>query len=391
MKNSFVKIGLLACLCACGKEKPINEVIIEGNVKNIPDGKVYLADAYYYDILLDSAECKNGRFLFKLKADSLFTPSMVSIHYTNNTLLYDSTNGIEQFYKRLGYRMLLFRNHTISNPDSLKAAHVRFSIGSTAFFLEKGHTRLEGDARSKDGIRVFDNKETDVVFSLLMDDFGWLGDSEGEKRLARIKFFKEKIRNNPFSYYLLKGIYNAKEQYSEQELREILALFNPDVQASAFGRKVTHYLVNRVDPDKPYPNMALTRPDSQQGWMMDNGAKVNMLVFWASWCGPCRQEIPQLKELYAEYKDRGVNLVSVSIDEKPESWQKALSQEQMDWQQLIVENEQIDLVKQKFNFNAIPFVLLMDNQGKEIKRFTGYEKNSDKLYRIVLNEKLANK
>jgi len=192
-------------------------------------------------------------------------------------------------------------------------------------------------------------------------------------------------------FYLIKEIYNAKEQYSEQELREILALFNPDVQASAFGAKVKNYLVNRVDPDQPLPNMLLTRPDKKQGGMMDNGAKVNMLVFWASWCGPCRREIPQLKELYTEYKDRGINLVSVSIDEKPESWQKALSQEQMGWQQLIVDREEIDLVKQKFNFSAIPLIVLADSRGKEIKRFTGYEENNGKLYRTMLEEKLGKK
>jgi len=382
MKNVLVRISLLACLAACNKEKPTDEITIEGNIEHIPDGKVYLADAYQYDILLDSAECQNGRFLFKLKPDSSFTPSNVSIHYTNNTIPYDSTNSTERFFHRLGYRMLAFYNHS-KGADSLK-------YHDTSFFLEKGRTKLIGDAQSHN-IRVFGSRETGLMYSLNRADFGWLGNLEGEKRAARLTFFKNKIKENPYSYYLLKEIYNAKEQYSEQELRQILALFDQEVQASAFGRKVNLYLANRIDPDQPYPNLPLTGPDKQQGWMMDNGAKVNMLVFWASWCGPCRQEILQLKKLYAEYKDRGVNLVSVSLDEKPESWQKALGQEQMGWQQLIVDQEQIDLVRQKFNFSAIPFVLVADSRGKEIKRFTGYEENSGNLYRAVLEEKLGRK
>ncbi|QNE39171.1 redoxin domain-containing protein [Hymenobacter sp. NBH84] len=380
MRNLFVKISLLACLCACAKEKPADEIIVEGNVKNMPDGKVYLADAYQYDILLDSVECKDGHFLFKLKPDSLFTPSMVSIHYTND-IPYDSTDR-EQYYKRLGYRMLAFYNHT-KGADSLK-------YYNTAFFLEKNHTKLEGNLQGNK-IRVSGSKETSLMYSLNRADFGWLGNSEGEKRAARIKFFTNTVKKNPYSYYLIKEIYNAKEQYSEQELGDILALFTPEVQASAFGTKVKSYLANRVDPDQPYPNMSFARPDNQQGWMMDNGAKVNMLVFWASWCGPCRKEIPQLKELYAEYKDRGVNLVSVSIDDKPESWQKALGQEQMAWQQLIVDKEQIDLVQQKFNFSAIPLVILADSRGKEIRRFVGFEENNPQLYRAVLNDRVGAK
>ncbi|OUJ68396.1 hypothetical protein BXP70_27975 [Hymenobacter crusticola] len=369
-------------MAACNQEKPTAEIIVEGNIKHIPDGKVYLADAHQYDVILDSAECQNGHFLFKLKSDSSFTPSRVSIHYTNNTIPYDSTNSTEQFFHRLGYRMLAFYNHS-KGKDSLK-------YHDTSFFLEKGRTRLLGDAQSND-IRVFGSRETDLTYSLNRVDFGWLGNLEGEKRAARLTFFKNKIQENPYSYYLLKEIYNAKEQYSEQELREILALFDQEVQGSTFGRKVNHYLANRTDPDQPYPNLSLTGANNQQGWMMDNGAKVNMLVFWASWCGPCRREIPQLKELYADYKDRGVNLVSISIDEKPESWQKALGQEQMGWQQLIADKEQIDLVQQKFNFNAIPFILVADSRGKEIKRFTGYEENNIHLYRTVLEEKLVGK
>ncbi|MBO3269499.1 thioredoxin-like domain-containing protein [Hymenobacter defluvii] len=389
MRNSFVKISLLACLCACAKEKPADEIIVEGNIKNMPDGKVYLADGNRYEILLDSAECKDGHFRFTLKPDSSFIPSLVSIHYTDTKSVFDTTTSTEQFFKRLGHRMLLFHNYTISNPDSLRAAGVPFSNGSTAIVLDKGHTRIEGDARNKDGLMVFDNRETDVMFSLLMADFGWLGNIDGEKRAARIKSFKKKIRENPYSYYLIKEIYNAKEQYSEQELREILALFNPDVQASAFGAKVKNYLANRVDPDQPLPNLPLAKPDKQQGWMMDNGAKVNMLVFWASWCGPCRKEIPQLKELYSEYKDRGVNLVSVSIDEQPESWQKALGQEQMGWQQLIVDKKQIESVQQKFNFSAIPLVILADSRGKGIRRFVGYAENNPQLYRAALDDKVG--
>ncbi|MBC6609579.1 AhpC/TSA family protein [Hymenobacter sp. BT507] len=380
MRNSFVKISLLACLCACAKKKPADEIIVEGNLKNMPDGKVYLADAYRYEILLDSAECKDGHFLFKLKPDSSFTPSMVSIHYTNN-IPFDSTDR-EQYYKRLGYRMLAFYNYT-KGADSLK-------YYNTSFFLGKGHTTLEGDLQG-DKIRVFGSKETGLMYSLNRADFGWLGNSEGEKRAARINFFTNTVKKNPYSYYLIKEIYNAKEQYSEQELREILALFDPEVQVSAAGTKVKNYLANRVDPDKPLPNMLLTGPDKQQGGMMDNGAKVNMLVFWASWCGPCRKEIPQLKELYAEYKDRGVNLVSVSIDEQPESWQKALGQEQMGWPQLIVDKEQIELVQQKFNFSAIPLVILADSRGKEIRRFVGYAKNNPQLYRAALNDKVGAK
>lgn len=378
MQKSLMALGLLAGLGACAKEKPVADITIEGNIKNIPDGKVYLADAHSW-LRFDSTECKEGRFRFRLQPDSSFTPSQVSIHYTNKTTPADSTKGKEQFYKRLGYRMLTFYDHT-KGADSLKYYH-------TSFFLERGDTKLRGDAQG-DRVRVFGNQETGLMYRLDRAAFGWLGHSEGEKRGARIRFFKNKIKENSSSYYLLNELYTAKEQYSEPELRQILALFKPAVQASALGGKVRQYLVNRVDPDQPYPNLALVGANNQPGWLLDTGAKVNMLVFWASWCGPCRQEISQLKELYADYQRRGVHLVSVSIDEKPESWQKALSQEQMGWQQLLVGQQQVELVKQQFNSSAIPLVVLTNSRGRELKRFTGYYENNLMRYRTVLEEML---
>jgi hypothetical protein len=64
--------------------------------------------------------------------------------------------------------------------------------------------------------------------------------------------FKKQITQYPFSYFLLEGVYTNKEQFSEQELKELRALFNEQVQQSVLGRKVTNYLANRVDTN-PIP------------------------------------------------------------------------------------------------------------------------------------------
>ena len=383
MKNLGAQVGWTFCLgfglLSCSQEKQADDkIVVEGNVRNIPDGKLYLANAHYGEILLDSTECKAGRFRFELKADSSFTPVKAAIQYKYNP--YNPADSPDKAPMSVGYR-LAFRNHTIG-ADSLKSLH-------TGFFLEEGYTRIVGDMNGKEKGRVFGSKETDLMYSLHRAGFGWLGNMEGEKRSSRLNFFKQKIKDNPYSYYLLSEIQNAKDQYSEQELKELLTLFNQDVQESAAGSKIKKYLVNRVDPDEPYPNYNLAGPNNQKGWMMDNGAKVNMLVFWASWCGPCRKEIPQLKALHAAYKAQGLNMVSVSIDEKPENWQKALGQEKMSWPQLIVDKEQISSFQEKFNFAAIPLIIMTDSRGKELKRFVGYEDNNDELYRAFLKEKLG--
>jgi thiol-disulfide isomerase/thioredoxin len=365
MKIISILILTLFFLNSCKAKRISNEIIIEGQVKNMPDGKIYLTEARYWRIPLDSTICTNGHFVFKIKPDSSFVPFMAAIHFPDSS-------------KPMKVGGLFFRNYMLG-VDSMK-------YSGDGFYLEKGYTRIEGDNQKKPRLRIFAGKETDVMYKNQFTDFGWLGNIDSAKRLQRVSFFKKEIRKFPFSYFLLQSIYDAKEQYSEKEINEILALFNSDVQESKLGDKFRTYLTNRPDPNKPYPNLSLLDSANQKHLIIDTNSKLTMLVFWASWCGPCRMEIPLLKEIQNEYKGKGINIVSISIDDNKDNWTKALNQEKMSWAQYIVDKDKIDLVKQQFNFSAIPFVLFTDNTGKEIMKFTGFDKVEKKNYETVINK-----
>lgn len=89
------------------------------------------------------------------------------------------------------------------------------------------------------------------------------------------------------------------------------------------------------------------------------GKKYILIDFWASWCGPCRKEIPNLKTAYSEYADKGFEILSISIDKDEKAWQKALGQENMQWHNLLDD----DKVSKSFNVKAIPATYLVDSKG----------------------------
>ena len=90
---------------------------------------------------------------------------------------------------------------------------------------------------------------------------------------------------------------------------------------------------------------------------------VTLLDFWASWCGPCRQEIPFLKDLYARYHDRGFDIIACSLDQSESAWLRALDKEQMPWPQFSELMGWNGTITQQYGIQAIPYVILLDRQG----------------------------
>jgi thiol-disulfide isomerase/thioredoxin len=316
---------------------------------------------------LDSTSCVNGHFVFRIKSDSIFYPYKASINFADSS-------------SRVGITSIFFRNYMLG-ADSVK-------YSGSAFYLEKGYTYIEGDNAAKPAPRVYAGKENDLFFKNQMSFFGWPDSNDSTKRNKQIAHFKSDITSHPFSYYLLSGIFGARERYSKPELEELFGLFDKEVHQSAAGKAFTHYLQVRHVEGEPYPNLLLSDSSNKKELVMDKKAPINMLVFWASWCGPCRQEIPVLKEFYKTYQSKGVRLVSISIDEHKDAWKTAMAQEKMNWPQYLVDEKDIKEVEQQYNFSSIPLIIITDGAGKEIGRFVGYSSDGSKEYIAAIEKAL---
>jgi thiol-disulfide isomerase/thioredoxin len=187
-------------------------------------------------------------------------------------------------------------------------------------------------------------------------------------------------------------MFNYRSQYSKSEWKDLLSAFDKDVQASKLGGKVRTYLTNRPDPGEPLINLSVSDINNEKHKIISKDSKLNILIFWASWCHPCRQEIPTLKEIHAKYKvDKRLRMVSVSIDEEKQLWQKALEQEKMIWPQYIVDANEIELVQTYYNFSGIPLIVFADGNGMEIKRFTGFDVGDKEVFLKAIDEALSKK
>lgn len=91
--------------------------------------------------------------------------------------------------------------------------------------------------------------------------------------------------------------------------------------------------------------------------------KFTVLEFWASWCGPCRAEIPNLKKAYEKYRSKGLEIYSISIDQKPADWKKALEEEKTKWIQVLDSEKGTE----KYAIQGIPTSFLIGKDGKIVE------------------------
>lgn len=359
---------LVLAATSCKHKKVENTIRVEGFVENLPNGKVYLTDAYDWKIVVDSAVATNGHFRFEIASDTAFVPFLASVHYP------DSTQKDWHYIKRLVY---LNAYETTGNITS----------GTSSFFLGPEGAVITGDKTSATAplLAIQAGKDNELFQQLASKGFGYISTRDPANRPGRLRYFQGLVKQNPTSYFLLKSILIDKAHYTEKELEDLLALFQRQVQDSRVGQDLRTYLANRTDANTPYRNLVLADASQVPHGILDPKAKLNLLIFWASWCGPCRQEIPALKQVYQAFHGHGLHMASISIDEAPRKWRQALGEEQMGWQQFILPQSQALRVKQQFNLSGIPLVILTDSVGNEIMQKTGSGKQS----LAALNEAIA--
>lgn len=123
----------------------------------------------------------------------------------------------------------------------------------------------------------------------------------------------------------------------------------------------------RMKEGNPAPEFTFQNLKGKDTKLSKYKGKVLVLDFWASWCGPCRMEIPNMKKYYEEFKGKGVEFLSVSIDAKKDAWTKALGEEKMAWQQGWV-TDAGKSVMDTYQFGGIPYIILIDKEGKIYKK-----------------------
>ena len=193
----------------------------------------------------------------------------------------------------------------------------------------------------------------------------------------------QKNKDNVLAAYLqTAGMENVTEL---APLKQMYASLSEGAKATEIGKRLAARIaaVEQVGLLAVAPDFTLPDANGNLVSMYSIKGKLKIIDFWASWCGPCRMENPNMVKLYNDFKDKGLVVISVSLDERKAAWQQAVKKDGMPWTHLSsLKGWKCDVVKQ-YQVDAVPFILVLDENNRILAKQIRAEK-----LRAFVEEKL---
>jgi peroxiredoxin len=185
------------------------------------------------------------------------------------------------------------------------------------------------------------------------------------ERSQEIQNFVENEKASPATYFAVRYLFQKLEP-------QLITLGNKKMSAEmpeSSYTKTLNQLVNQLGPVEgaEAPDIALQSPEGEVVKLSSLRGKVVLIDFWASWCGPCRRENPNVVRLYNRYKDKGFEIYGVSLDNSADKWKAAIAKDGLTWYHVSDLKGWKSSAAKLYKVNAIPQTFLIDKEGKIIK------------------------
>ncbi len=132
--------------------------------------------------------------------------------------------------------------------------------------------------------------------------------------------------------------------------------------------KVENKVEDKVEENGKISNFSAKTPEGTITSLNEHLGKVTIVDFWASWCGPCRKENPNVVALYNEFHSKGLNIIGVSLDNDVAKWKKAIQKDKLTWTHVSNLKGWEDPIAVENKIVEIPATIILDANGNIIAR-----------------------
>ena len=365
--KSFLILLVISVLFSCGSQAGY---VLKGEFKGAGNGRaVLLMSSEGQRVISDTVEMKGGKFVFEGEVPDAGWATVV--------VEPEGKEGVRMMLALENSRIEMrgdWNNLGMDENEELAVLGMQI-IGSKN---QDVYEQVEGQYKAVKELPEF-TKFAEILEKVLetpeiLEDttFYWEYKKGYDVWIARVKKEQLKIMAaNPSVEMVAYELGYMKDNMTLEQLEQVFGQFDVKVQQSKWGKAIRESieLQQRIEPGRLAPEFTLARRDSSLVSLADYRGKVVVLDFWASWCRPCRASFPWVREFYEEYREKGVEIIGVSIDENKASWEKALDEERLPWPQVIDEIEKgRSRVGGLYHVLAVPMFVVVDKEGKIVVR-----------------------
>lgn len=366
MKKIISVLFALFVLFGCKENKKTTEqeegYTITGKIEGAAEKPVILQRIENGEyVTVDSMLCdQNGQFSFEGKVE---TPEM--------------------FYMKVGDKKsfrFFVENTPITikaNIDTLDNAQITGSEVQDKYFgyLEQKEKFTKQQNELYKQYQEAEQENNEEKMEQIVEQYDSL---ENVQKEIAINYIKKNTESVVSPYIVIKELVH---DLSLQEMQQYAQGFDSTLARTKYMKQINNRIntLEKVDIGKQAPDFTLPNPDGEAislSSLTENGNYL-LIDFWASWCGPCRNENPNVVALYNDYHDKGFDIMGVSLDKEKGAWLKAIEADKLTWHHVSDLKGWNNAAARLYGVNSIPHTVLLDKEGVIIaKNLRGEELRS---------------
>lgn len=369
MKKILFVLTASAAIISCSKVKD-GEYLITGTATGIENGKTIIlqgADpATRTPLYLDTVKVENGKFEIKGKVTE---PAF-------HSLILQGANGPIPLILETGEIKVTI------DKDSIHKSKVSGTYNNDEYstFIEDitktQKSLIDFQKKNNQKMQQAQQAQDTAVINSLMKQYMEIQKEVGESSKKKYLTYAESHPKSFISAIIVQNLLNDPST-DIKKLESIFNSFDESLKNTAPGKDIkTRFGAAKmpsVGATAPAPGSAKWRadfsapnPEGKVVSLKQSLGKVTIVDFWASWCGPCRQENPHVVALYKELHSKGLNIIGVSLDKDAAKWKEAIAKDGLTWTQVSNLKYWDEPIAKQYNVESIPATFILDASGKVV-------------------------